>query len=230
MGLCNDQRKSGCYVFNGLVISVVSLAMIIIGAVHIKKDWNPEQTPEEIAEDVARNACETMVPAWHIVGGFMILTMLVLRVILAKCCDGCGSCCDSKGGQVGGAVCKLGATIIYDLVFLGLMAVWLVVGTVWILPIYSEVINTKFGVEVSEALDTVGNTLGETGLAGPTTAAPAAGSDTECDPVLYHFTAGILIAGWIILALAAAFILLCKCLFSILCCKPCQDREGGAHV
>ena len=51
--------------------------------------------------------------------------------------------------------------------------VWLVVGTVWILPIYSEVINTKFGVEVSEALDNVGNTLGETGLAGPTTAAPA---------------------------------------------------------
>jgi len=87
------------------------------------------------------------------------------------------------------------------------MAVWLVVGTVWILPIYSEVINTKFGVEVSEALDTVGNTLGETGLAGSTTAAPAAGSNTECDPVLYHFTAGILIGGWIILAMAAAFIL-----------------------
>ena len=84
MGLCNDQRKSGCYVFNGLVIATVSLAMIIIGAVHIKKDWDPEQTPEEIAEDVAKNTCETMVPAWHIVGGFMILTMLVLRVILAK--------------------------------------------------------------------------------------------------------------------------------------------------
>ena len=84
MGLCNEERKSVCYVLNGLVISAVSLAMIIIGAVHIKKDWNPEQTPEEIAEDVARNMCETMVPAWHIVGGFMILTMLVLRVILAK--------------------------------------------------------------------------------------------------------------------------------------------------
>merc|ERR1712168_76630 len=119
----------------------------------------------------------------------------------------CLPCCDSKGGQVGGAVCKLGTTLIYDLVFLGLMAVWLVVGTVWVLPIYSEVINTKFGVEVSEALDTVGETLGETGLAGPTTAAPGDGAETECDKVLYHFTAAILILGWIMVALAAAFIL-----------------------
>merc|ERR1712168_1187591 len=110
----------------------------------------------------------------------MILTLLVLRVILSKCCD-------------------------------------------------SEVINTKFGVEVSEALDTVGETLGETGLAGPTTAAPADGAETECDKVLYHFTAAILIVGWIMVALAAAFILLCKCLYSILCCKPCQDTRD-VHV
>merc|ERR1711981_830386 len=122
MGLCNDQRKSGCYVFHGLLISAVALAMVIIGVIHIKKDWDPEQTQQEIREDVAKNACETLVPAWHIVGGFMILTLLVLRIILAKCCDGCGSCCDSKGGQVGGAVCKLGATLIYDLVYLGLIA------------------------------------------------------------------------------------------------------------
>ena len=84
MGLCNDQRKSGCYVFNGLVISAVSLAMIIIGGVNIRKDWDPEQAPEDVAAEFAKNACETMVPAWHIVGGFMILTGLLLRVILAK--------------------------------------------------------------------------------------------------------------------------------------------------
>ena len=62
--------------------------------------------------------------------------------------------------------------------------VWLVVGTVWILPIYSEVINTKFGVEVSEALDNVGNTLGETGLAGPTTAAPAVSDGMKAKLIL----------------------------------------------
>jgi hypothetical protein len=84
MGLCNDQRKSGCYVFNGLVISTVSLAMIIIGGVNIRKDWDPEQAPEDVTAEFAKNACETMVPAWHIVGGFMILTGLLLRVILAK--------------------------------------------------------------------------------------------------------------------------------------------------
>eukprot|EP00090_Calanus_glacialis_P020296 TRINITY_DN3121_c0_g1_i1.p1 TRINITY_DN3121_c0_g1~~TRINITY_DN3121_c0_g1_i1.p1 ORF type:complete len:233 (+),score=42.79 TRINITY_DN3121_c0_g1_i1:118-816(+) len=232
MGLCNDQRKCGCYVFNGLVISAVSLAMIIIGVVNIRKDWDPEQAPEDVAADIAKNACETLVPAWHIVGGFMILIGLLGRVILAKCCDGCGTCCDdSKGGQVGGAVCKLGATVVYDLVYLGVMAVWLIVGTVWILPIYSDVIKNNVGEDVSNALDTVGEQLGETGLAGPTTSAPADGTNEECDQVLFHFTAGILAVGWVIVALAATFILLCKCLYSILCCKPCKNtREGGVHV
>ena len=84
MGLCNDQRKSGCYVFNGLVLSAASLAMIIVGGVHIKKDWDPEQAPEDITDEFFRDACETMVPAWHIVGGFMILTGLIGRIILSK--------------------------------------------------------------------------------------------------------------------------------------------------
>jgi len=231
MGLCNDQRKSGCYVFNGLVLSVASLAMIIVGGVHIKKDWDPEQAPEEVTDEFFKNACETMVPAWHIVGGFMILTGLIGRIILSKCCDGCGSCCeDSKGGQVGGAVCKLGVTLIYDLIYLGLMAVWLVVGTVSILPMYSTLIKDTVGAEVSDALDTVGEELGESGLAGSEIPSPNF-TEADCDQTLFHFTAGVLVVGWIIIAMAAAFILLCKCLYSILCCKPCQDtREGGVHV
>ena len=102
--------------------------------------------------------------------------------------------------------------------------VWLIVGTVWILPIYNAVIESSIGEDVSKALSTVSEQLGETGLAGSTTAAPAVSETITksnqinshniikvdpqdgCDQVLFHFTAGILAVGWIILAVAAIFI------------------------
>jgi len=229
MGLCNDQRRCACNVFTGVVISTFSLAMIIIGLVNLgTSEWDPTQPPPEVYE----NRCQTVVPWWHIVGGGIILVGLVGRILLSKCCDGCGHCCeDSKGGQVGGQVCKMGVTLIYDLSFLGVMAVWLVIGTVWILPIYSSVIKDKIGVEVSNAVNTVGEQLSKTGIVGVTPATPKEQSAIECNQVLFHFTAVVLSVGWICLALASAFILLCKCLYKILCCKPCKNKkEGSVHV
>ena len=49
---------------------------------------------------------------------------------------------------------------------------WLVVGTVSILPMYSTLIKDTVGAEVSDALDTVGEELGESGLAGSETPIP----------------------------------------------------------
>ena len=80
MGLCNDQRKCGCYVFNGVVIAAISLAMIIIGLVNLGTEWDPTQPPQDATE----NGCKTIVPWWHIVGGGLILVGLIGRIILAR--------------------------------------------------------------------------------------------------------------------------------------------------
>ena len=105
------------------------------------------------------------------------------------------------------------------------LLVWLLIGSVWILPIYSSVIKNNIGLDVSNAVNNVVEQLGDTGIAGPTTAAPMVSQDNskdkavnthnihkadttvECDQVLFHFTAIVLAAGWIILAVASAFIL-----------------------
>ena len=64
MGLCNEKRKYGCYVFNGVVIASIAIAMVIVGLKN-------------------KNECET-IPWWHIVGGALILLGLLGRIFISK--------------------------------------------------------------------------------------------------------------------------------------------------
>jgi len=216
MGLCNAQRKRGCYVFNGVVIGAIALAMIIIGVNSFGAD--------PALPDTSKNACQTIVPWWHIVGGALILMGLFGRIILTRCCDARGQCCDDSSG---GRICKCGVKMIYDCSFLGIMGVWLLVGSVGIIPIYNSIIKNSIGIDVSNTVtNAVNSVVGETGIGEIPTAAPSDGA--ECDKTLYHFTWVVLTAGWILLAVASLFILLCKCLYNVLCCNPC--KEGATHV
>ena len=75
MGLCNAQRKRGCYVFTGCLIAIIAIAMVIIGA----NGLGAESTPE-----TKKNACQTIVPWWHILGGSLILMGLIGRITLTR--------------------------------------------------------------------------------------------------------------------------------------------------
>ena len=76
MGLCNAQRKRGCYVFNGVIIAAIALTMIIIGVTSLGEDL--------ALPDAKKKACTSIVPWWHIVGGALILLGLSGRIFLTR--------------------------------------------------------------------------------------------------------------------------------------------------
>ena len=67
MGLCNAQRKRGCYVFTGVLIAVIASAMIGVGVSGLGED-----------------DCSGVVPWWNIVGGVFIILGLAGRLTLTR--------------------------------------------------------------------------------------------------------------------------------------------------
>ena len=70
MGLCNAQRRRGCYAFTGVVLAAIAVSMIIVGATGIEGDDN--------------KSCSALVPWWNIVGGVFTILGLVGRLTLTR--------------------------------------------------------------------------------------------------------------------------------------------------
>jgi len=205
MNMDEDQRKCGGLSLFGLVVFGMSIAAIVIGCLNID-NLSSAADGDVTNPDAIVSACkvEPKIPYYMLVAGILILALLILRLFLQKCCSKLTECGeDDKCCNTLNALCKFSASTLFDLVAIGLITAWLVVGTVWTFNVWNKV---KYEDETSA---------------------------DYCPSYVYDFCAAFIIWQWInvaMLILCGLLCRFCKCFFGILCCKPCKEADENQTV
>jgi len=203
-----------------VIINIAAITMIVVGVLNLP-------------EVAVLKGCPSApgMPMFNITGGSIIMLGLFVREILKRFCECCNGCFDNdKCCRIGGKLLKCGTTLIYDLVFMFIATVWLIAGTASVIDTYKkylgEDITMAFG-SLKETSDNIVNTINLKAVSDNINESSQKQKEldglVECDEVLYNLTLVVLVAGWIILAIAVLFVLFCKICYNVLCCKPCKD-------
>lgn len=188
----------------GLIVFGMSVAAIVIGCLNV--DVTDIKVDDVTNPDSIASSCkvEPKIPYYMVVAGILMLVLMILRLFLQKCCGKiaeCGednACCNTIS-----TLCKFSASTFFDLIALGLITAWLVVGTVWTFNVWDTVqTETEVGPDY-------------------------------CPGYVYNFCAALIIWQWITVAVLIVCGLLCrfcKCFFGLLCCQPCKDADANQTV
>jgi len=243
MGVCSDQNKCITYTISSIVIYAAAITMVVVGSLNLGYGDQENGCPS------ARG-----MPMFNIIGGSIIMAGLFVREILKRFCECCNSCCDEeKCCRIGGKLLKCGFTLVYDICFMIITAVWLIAGTASVIETYSKILGEHLTSElllfialvlghpdVQQGLAWAFGTLKETSdslanyvniqavndqLEEQTPTKLMQDGKVDCDEILYNLTLVVLIAGWIIIALATVYLIVCKVFYQVLCCKPCKDDQ-----
>jgi hypothetical protein len=229
MGRASDQTRCVGIVLCSLFLYSAAIVMIVIGTLNL---------PHIHYMDGCRSA--PGMPLFNITGGSIIMIGLFIREILKRFCECCNSCCDDeKACRIGGQILKCGFTLIYDLGFMLIAAVWLIFGTASVIEPFRETLGddltTAFGT-LKNTSDTLVKKINIQVVTDHLTESSQPQQElegsVECDEVLYHLTIVVLITGWIIIGLGALYLLIFKIFYPLFCCKPCKDnrRHGDMDV
>lgn len=211
-----------------ICIYAAAITMVVIGALNMPRDDQP-------------NGCKSApgMPMFNVTGGSIIMIGLFIREILKRFCECCNDCCDQdKCCRIGGKIMKCGFTLIFDLIYMLVTAVWLIAGTASIVESYRKILGEQITTAFSNIKDTSDKIVSTINLQAlneqvreQSQPQQEINGIVDCDEVLYNLTLVVLIAGWIIIGLAALYILFWKILYPVLCCKPCKDdhREGSIY-
>merc|ERR1712018_44250 len=141
---------------------------------------------------------EPRIPFYLVVAGILTIILLVVRLVFQKCCQKCGEPGDgSKFCNSLNFLASFSCITIYDILALVTTVIWLIVGTVWTFNIYDTV--------------DFDNT----------------NSSNYCPKVLYRFTYGTVITGWIFVVLAPILGFLAK---SCKCFVLCEIYYENYHI
>jgi len=222
MGVCSDQNKCITYTISSIVIYAAAITMVVVGSLNLGYGDQENGCPS------ARG-----MPMFNIIGGSIIMAGLFVREILKRFCECCNSCCDEeKCCRIGGKLLKCGFTLVYDICFMIITAVWLIAGTASVIETYSKILGehltSAFGT-LKETSDSLANYVNiqavNDQLEEQTPTKLMQDGKVDCDEILYNLTLVVLIAGWIIIALATIYLIVCKVFYQVLCCKPCKDDQ-----
>merc|ERR1712038_185824 len=116
----------------------MSVAAIVVGCMNI--DVTDIQVDDVTNPNSIASSCkaEPKIPYYMVVAGILMIVMMIIRLFLLKCCNKiaeCGeenACCNTIN-----ALCRFSFGTLFDLVALGLIVAWLVVGTIWTFNIWS---------------------------------------------------------------------------------------------
>jgi len=213
--MCSEQTKYSSYLATGVILVALCISMIITGVI-FRRDWQ---------EKTVKSECER-IPEWLIFGALLILIGIILRIVIEMVCDKCKICLDvSKGGSIGGVLCKQLTKNVYDMAFIFGIVVWLGAGCAWILPFFREEIQKVVGEDIVKHMVKLGEELGTEELSRPLYSPRSLiGENDECSQDLFNFAAFILGSGWLIASIATVFIII-NVICKLLCCKPCRSSN-----
>jgi len=120
------KRTNTCLSLSSLGALLVSLVMIVMGALHAAPmDAERDSAGVLILNCTLMEYCgcpgEPMIPWYLILGGCLTITLLVLRVVIIRCC-----------------ACKLVFLTIYDILALVMTILWLIAGTKFVMSLHER--------------------------------------------------------------------------------------------
>eukprot|EP00092_Neocalanus_flemingeri_P050344 GFUD01058163.1.p1 GENE.GFUD01058163.1~~GFUD01058163.1.p1 ORF type:complete len:216 (-),score=40.55 GFUD01058163.1:19-666(-) len=128
----DDKRASTCLSLSSLGALLVSLVMIVMGALHAA----PADAGKDPAGVLKQNCSmleycgcpgEPMIPWYLILGGCLTLLLVVARILLLRFCTSC---------PVGG--CRLSCITLYDILALVMTTMWLIAGTKFVMALHER--------------------------------------------------------------------------------------------
>jgi len=227
MGMCSEQNKCITVWVTSTVLYVAAIIMVVIGTLNLETYHIME-------------GCKSApgMPLFNIAGGSLIMVGLFVRQILKRFCDCCNDCFDEdKCCRIGGKLLKCGFTLIYDVAFMLIAAIWLVAGTASVIGAYEKVLGehiTKAFSSLKQTSDTIIDSINlkefTDNIENFSQEQREVDGGVQCDEVLYNMTLVVLVAGWIILAISVLLVLMCKIFYNVVCCRPCKDDKQQQDI
>jgi len=211
------------------VLYAVAITMVVVGSLNIY-------------EVLPGCRAQPQLPNLNIFGGSIIMVGLFIREIIKRLCECCNDCFDyDRCCRIGGKVLKCSLLMIYDLGFMVVSLIWLIVCLIVIRPVLKPHLPNELHEQLNTALeplnDFANGVIGVFNVDEVTQTkqqlsqeiAVNLQGDVDCDDVLFHVTLVVMVAGWIVLALGVLYFIFFKFLRHVLCCKICREERPPPH-
>jgi len=189
----------------------ILVLMIVVGAINA----------QDPGEDNPNCPAEPNLPWFLITGGVGISLLLLIRIIVNKCCS-CikNNYCD----KVMGCFCEFGCNLMYDVVAMIMIILWLITVTWWVMR--HRVADHLYSLVGKESLDNFRSSLGDNDTI-HNIQFDVPGEEDYCNAVLYEVAFVLLSLGWLILVGALLVFIVGKIVYNILCCRLCLNLDPG---